>query len=170
MAIKSRRNGLKKLKRSRNLLNRRRSRRSYLHGGSKPVWILYAKGREDPEKYEIITVADNINDVKLLAHDVPENMVSPVMNVILDNMFVQFQNTDVKPDKIQLRKYKPGPKVRFETIKSQDESTLYYTYNTDGLVRLIYTNPEDLARDDPGADIKTIKKNNFDWNMPLFGY
>ena len=170
MALKSRRTGYKKLKRSRNQLNRRRSRRSQLRGGSKPVWILYAKGREEPDKYEIILVADNINDLKLLANDVPENMVSPFKDVIHDNMFVQFQFTDVKPDKITLRQLPSGPKkAEGQRISSQDKSTLFYTYSPNGLVRLIYTNPEDLVRDDPGADIKTIKKNNFDWNMPIFG-
>jgi hypothetical protein len=29
-----------------------------------------------PEKYELILVADNIQDLKLQARDVPENMVS----------------------------------------------------------------------------------------------
>ena len=53
-------------------------------------------------------------------------------------------------------------------VSSSDESTIYYTYDCSGLVLAIYNNREDIERTFPEADIKSIRKNNFDCNHPLF--
>ena len=123
-----------------------------------------------PEKYELILVADNIQDLKLQAKDVSPNMGSSFKHEVNNHMYLQVTNLNGQTDttkirKLDLSKFKSE---RFQSISSSDESTLYYTYDCSGLVLAIYTNREELQSAFPEADIKSIKKNNFDWNHPLF--
>lgn len=55
---------------------------------------------------------------------------------------------------------------------TENESTLYYLCDdSSGLVTSIYNNRDDLIRAFPQVDIesiKSIKKNYFDWNHPIW--
>ena len=172
MALKSRRNQLNKQKRSRNQQKNKRSRRLNQNAGGDSVCMLYVNMNKDkkPEKYELILVADNIQDLKIWAKDVSPNMISSFKDEVNNYMYVQVtklngQTDTTKIRKLDLSKFKYE---RFQSISSEDESTLYYTYDCSGLVLAIYNNREDIERAFPEADIKSIKKNNFDWKLPLF--
>jgi len=170
MSIKSRRNRSKQQKRSRNQKQNRRSRRLNLVAGGDSVSLLYVKGREDPDVYELIMVADNMNDLLLHAKDVSGNMASSFVNEVDNHMYVQmaFLNRDMNNSKTTKLSSKAMMNTKGTRISSNDESTLYYTYDTSGLVISIYNNREELQSAFPNADIKSIKKNNFDWHHPLF--
>jgi hypothetical protein len=173
MALKSKRNRLNKLKRSR---NNKRSRQLNLIGGDYiEVFLLYVMHHDNPDAfehdYELILVTDNICDLLLLANDVSGNMAtqSDYKDAVVDNMFFHmfYLNNTIN------RKF---VKIPYELIisakgrtSSDDESTLYYTCDSStGLVKAIYNNRDDLERAFPEADIKSIKKNTLDWNHPLF--
>jgi hypothetical protein len=93
-----------------------------------------------------------------------------VKDEVMNNMYVQITNLNVPSDITKIRKLNPptAPAVRGQIIFCQDESTLCYTYDCSGLVLAIYNNREDMERAFPEADIKSIKKNNFDWKYHLF--
>lgn len=167
MAKKISRNRIIKQKRSKNI----RSIKSYLVGGGDSVGLLYVNNRVDPDEYELILVADNLKDLLLQAKDVPENMMeSNFQDEVIDNMYIQptfiNSNTDMK----YLRKINPKAIIHAKgnIISSTDESTLYYTCDSSGLVTSIYNNRDEIERLFPESDIKSIKKNNFDWYHPLF--
>jgi hypothetical protein len=141
-------------------------------GDSKLVHILYVKGRivSDPNKYEIICVSDTMDDLINLAKDVPENMIAPFKDKVLEHMFSQKLYTDVKPEKYDVLKLDVNTtNEKDDKTSSNDESTLYYTYNNVGLVELIYNDREKLKLEATNSDdIKEIKKNNIDWEIPVF--
>ena len=139
-------------------------------GDSKLVYILYVKGRKDPNKYEIIFVTDTMDNLLNHANDVPENMIAPFKDKVLEHMFSQKLYTDVKPEKHDVLKLDVNTtNEKDDKTSSNDESTLYYTCNTEGLVELIYNDREKLKLEAPkDADIKEIKKNNLDWSIPIF--
>ena len=170
MALKSKRNLLIKQKKSINKQNNRRSRRLNLRGGDGSVSLLYVNFNKNkkPEKYELILAADNIQDLILQSKDVDQNMVSSFKDEVINHMYFQIIKLDVPSDTMKFRKLEPTRKVTSKMISSKDESTLFYTYDCSGLVLAIYQNREDIERAFPEADIKSIKKNNFDWNHPLF--
>ena len=170
MANKSRRNRSKQQKRSRNQQQNRRSRRLNLLGGGDSVSLLYIRGREVPDIYELILVADNFNDLLLQARDVSENMGSSFKEEVNNHMYIQtaLLNRDMNTSKISKLSSKAMMNAEGDLISSEDRSTLYYTTDSFGLVTAIYDNREDIERAFPDADIKSIKKNKFDWNHPLF--
>ncbi len=168
MAKKSRKNILKQKKFSRNQQKRKSRRLNRNGGGANSVSVLYVKGRENPEQYELIMVADNIQDLILQSKDVPENMVSPFKDRVLDQMYVQFLKLNEKQDTNNIRKLDPNSKVSGNQISSKDDSVLFYTYNPSGIVQGMYSTRKDLEHAFPGADIKSTKKNRFDWSSPLF--
>ena len=173
MANKISRNRLNKQKRSRNQQKNRRSRRFNLVGGES-VSLLYVNNRIDPDDYELILVADNLKDLLLQAKDVPYNMMeSYFQDEVVDNMYIQPTFLNGNTDAKQLKKIDPKSiiHVKGDRISSTDESTLYYTCDSSGLATAIYNNKDDLVKNMPGTfegDIKSIKKNNFDWSHPLF--
>jgi len=166
MSNKSRRNRLNKKKGSRNQRQNKRSRRFNLRAGGDSVSMLYVKGRENPDVFELICVADNLNDLKLQARDVSPNMVSPFKNVVNDNMYIQITNlgkTNTSIRKLDLSNFKAE---KYQRISSTDESTLYYSIDSIGLVKEISNKNSDIH----GDHILSIRKNNFDWKHPLFDY
>jgi hypothetical protein len=175
MANNISKNRLNKLKRSRNQQKYRRSVRLNQFGSGDSVSLLYVKNREDREEYELILVADNLQDLLLLAKDVPQNMMEFYFkDVVLDYMYTQVTLLNRNIDRNTLRNlpYELIINVKGDQISSNDESILYYLCDDfSGLVTSIYNNRDDLIRAFPKVNIKSIKsikKNTFDWNHPLF--
>jgi hypothetical protein len=102
---------------------------------------------------------------------VPENMMeSNFQDEVINNMYIQPTFINGNTESKNLAKIDPKTiiHVKGHRISSTDESILYYTCDSSGLVKAIYNNRDDLARAFPESDIKSIKKNNFDWRHPLF--
>ena len=169
------RNRLNKQKRSRNQQKNRRSVRLNQFGMGESVSLLYVNNRWDHEEYELILVADNLQDLLLLAKNVPPNMMEYYFkDIVLDYMYTQVTLLNRNIDRKTRRKlpYESIINVKGDQISSNDESTLYYLCDDfSGLVTSIYNNRDDLIRAFPKVNInsiKSIKKNTFDWNHPLF--
>jgi hypothetical protein len=97
-------------------------------------------------------------------------MIAPFKDKVLEHMFSQKLYTDVKPEKYDVLKLDVNTtNEKDDKTSSNDESTLYYTYNNVGLVELIYNDREKLKLEATNSDdIKEIKKNNIDWEIPVF--
>jgi len=172
MVQRSRRNRSKQQKRSRKQQQNRRSRHLNLLGGGDSVSLLYVNMNKDnnSEKYELILGADNFNDLVLQAGDVSENMQSSFKNEVNNHMYIQthFLNRNMNTSKIIKLSSKAMMNAKGNRISSNDNSILYYTTDSLGLVTAIYENREELQSAFPEADIKSIKKNKLDWKHPLF--
>lgn len=169
MAVKSRRRSYQKQRKSRNQQKNKRSRRLNLRGGGDSVSMLYVKG-SNSEIYELISVADNIQDLLLLARDVPENMVSSFKQSVMNNMYVQITFLNGPCDITQIRPFNPlkTSPVKGQTISSNDESILFYTDDGEGRVLAIYNKEADIKHAYPNAHIKSIKKNTMNWDSTIF--
>ena len=128
MANKISINRLNKQKRSRNQQKNRRSARLNQSGSGDSVSLLYVNNREDREEYELILVADNLQDLLLAAKNVPPNMMEYYFkDVVLDYMYTQVTLLNRNIDRNTLRKlpYESIINVKGDQISSNDESTLY---------------------------------------------
>ena len=167
MAVKSRRRSYQKQRRSRKLNKK---------GGANPptLYVLYVKNSvKETEDYDIIYIADNEKNAGIMSNDIEGNIRGLTAQQIQDiesNVYIQkiIPNTFSSKPTISLA-HIDVQKYKGQTIANAgDESPLYFTYLSNGIITSIYSDRQALKNEAPELDIKTINKNTMNWDAAIF--
>ena len=169
MAVKSKRRSYQK---------QRKSRKFNKKGGTEPttkkqpatpsLYVLYVKSNT---KYDIIYIANNEKNAAISSTDIVGNIIGLTSQQIQDiesNVYIQkiipnVSKPTVSMAHIDVQKYKGQT-----SLADSDESPLYFTYLSNGIINSIYSDRQALEKAEPGLDIQTLKKNTMNWDSTIF--